>query len=426
MYWQIRGGKYSFVYFDSAQKKNVRLPQKQTPQIRTDKEADEFVKRWEAENDAKRARILKRLEWEKKYHDFHELLEIFGEAKRLEGHISWKDQVNAVKYHVFPYFLSIRQENNIHLWPEYFEEFRMFLKNGEPHEGAPIRLMAYASMNNIINALNSFLKILTQRKLTNVTTKCRHFPGHLCNQRDETSVISPENQKLIYSRLRERRAESADLFRICLNTGLRINEALGLSLADVFSEAADTNVVAEKLKSLGCKCFGFIIIDSQPVHRGKDKFQHHIERKPLKGKKKISADQCRIIPITDLATYNTLVTLWNYQRERYSERLHGENLKDYLLFPRMTYNAYASDLRAVQSGEKKIHSAHDTRHTYATHLAEKSYGDYVLCKMVLGHSDLEMTMRYVHIASKMKRTIESKRQLHLPMPYLKEEESMAG
>ena len=415
MYFQKRGSSYSFVYYDSKLKKNVRLSRALHPNVKTEEDAKRFCQKWDAENDARELRMKKRLEWKMNYFNFTELLKTFEFAKREDAPNTWQQYSNLLQHYVFDFFLNKKEENNINNWHYHFEAFREHLQTTDHvRRGGQKTSIAYATMNNIINALNAFIEVMYRRRAIEHRHKCRHFAVHLLNQRDERSVIPSTTQDLIYSALRFRRELSADFFLISLNTGMRLNELLGLSLSDFICDEIDSDFMRRALSPHDFKVFGFISLESQPARREAPRNEKGaVPRKPLKGKRKIDPEQGRIIPIFEKRTHNTITRLWNLQRELYEKRPYGEDLKNYLLFDGLRASIYSSDLLTVQKKLKISHpySAHDTRHTYSTWLADRTGGNYTLCRMILGHSDLDITMRYVHINSKLKRQMQSKLQL---------------
>lgn len=419
MYYQKRGELYSFVYYDSVLRKNMRLPQTAHPQIKTEEEAKLFSQRWNAQHDSMKFRQQKRLEWQNKFFDFKRLLDLFAKSKKEDAPNTWKDYVERIQYHIFPFFLTQKADNNLNNWHYYFEEFRDYLQTGEVLKRKGLKVtFAYATMNNIINALNAFMDVMYRRRFVENKYMCRHFPASLLNQRSEEAVIPLELQEMIYSSLRFRNELAADFFLVSLHTGMRLNELMGLSLGDLFADEIDSEFMHKALKPYQMKPYGFVSLESQPAHRSIPRdSQGHVPRKPLKGKKKIDSKDVRIIPVFHKRAYNTLVRLWNEQRRLYQTKRYGLNIKDYLLFNGLSSNVYSSSLKVVQQKMKLtyLHSAHDTRHTYSTWLADKTGGNYTLCRMILGHADLDMTMRYVHINSKIQRQLKCKEQLATPL-----------
>lgn len=410
MYFQKRGDGYSFIYYDEKRRKNVRLRQSEQPPIRNDAEAKLFCTQWEAKLDALRTRIKRRLEWENKFHNFRNLLTWYEAARKEDAPNSWGSDVYALEYYVFPYFLEVKKANNLNLWPLYFEEFRDHLLTVEPlKKKTSTKTLAYATKNNLIKALNAFIYMLHRRQLIEKREKCRYFSKSKVNRKNEESVLPESAQQQIFENLKSNYSEAAIFFWISLHTGMRLNELLGLSLADFFAGSFKNKPLEETLKPYGMVVFGYIALDSQPKNhlRIRDPITCKVERKPLKGKRAISHSNGRIIPIFERTAFNYLVGLWNQQQFFFHEKRCGQNPSDYLLFPKLNKNTYSSALRKTQVdlAYTKLFTPHDTRHTYSTWLAEVTGGNYTVCKMILGHQSIDITQRYVHLSAQIHKSL---------------------
>lgn len=419
MYYQKRGKSFSFVYYDTTLRKNIRLPQREHPQILTETQAIAFCKRWDAAQDSQKVRIQKRLQWRDKYFDFQELLTIFEKSQNENAPNTWQTNSSYLKFYAFPFFLTEKKENNLNNWHYHFEEFRDHLQSAQnirrKKKGGRI---AYSTMNNIINALNGFMSVMYRRKYVEIRHLCRHFSSHLLNRSSEESVIDEETQEQIHSALRFRNEQSADFFHVSLHTGLRMNELLGLSLADFHVEEIHSEFMKQALKPYHLKVYGYLTVESQPFIRTSPRDSiGRVPRKPLKGKKRIDSKDCRIIPLFDKRAYNIVVRLWNKQRALFLTKRYGISLKDYLLFDGLTRSTYSSDMRVTQQKLRffRYFSPHDTRHTYSTWIVDQTGGNYTLCRMILGHSDLNMTMRYVHVNALLRQQMKAKQRLYEPI-----------
>lgn len=412
MYFQLRGKSYSFLYYDPILRKNIRLPKSQTPHITSEADAIKFAEQWDLKNEAFKARLRQRINWEKKYPNFEHLLMIALEEKKQESPYAWKNFERDIRLHVYPFFLGTKQQPNINLWKYHLEEFRSHLHTIRTMKGS--RPIAYTTKNNILSSLNGFLKTMYRHHYTEYELKVRRFPESLANKRTADSVINPEMANMIHDALHFESKLAADFFWVILNTGMRLNEAIGLSLDDFHAESIESDFMQRALKPYNLNALAYIALESQPLHRTKIRNARGVvERKPLKAKKKIDPENSRIIPIFDKRTYNILAARFNEQKALYDKQTYGDNLKNYLLFDGLSGPVFAALLKKTQKNMRLsfIHTAHDTRHTYSTWLADQTAGNYTLCRMILGHSDLDMTMRYVHINSKLRRQLQVKRQI---------------
>lgn len=144
---------------------------------------------------------------------------------------------------------------------------------------------------------------------------------------------------------------AANMFLVALNTGLRLNELIGLSLADFYPGEPVYKPLTMALQNLGMKALGYIILESQPADPVSIRTDSGIvKRKPLKGKKRISDSENRTIPILDKQTFNTLARLWNTQRDLLEKKQYGSDPKDYLLFQGLNKNVYSNALKRAGLG----------------------------------------------------------------------------
>lgn len=416
MYHQKRGKVFSFVYYDSETKKNIRLSKDCHPVIQMEREAIEFCRQWNARNDSMKVRAQKKMEWSTKYHNFNDLLKKFEWDRREEASYSWEDNLYQVRYYVFPFFLEMKKENNLNQWYYHFEEFRDYLKTATAlRSKIEKKTLSYSTMNAIIKSLNAFIKSMYRRREVDRDYKCRLFNASKLQQRSFESVLDPLTQKRLFEKMRERNLLMFQFLKVSLSTGLRLNEQVGVSLSDFILGEPESPFIRKSLSPYRLKIYGYLTIDSQPSlnRQSPREDQQKVPRKPLKGKKNSDLDQSRIIPIFDKEVVNILVSLWNEQRRLYERKRFGFNPKDYLLFDGLNKNIYSAHLREAQKALQfqRFYTPHDMRHTYATWIAEKTRGNYAVCRMILGHASIRMTLRYVHLHAKLRMELKSKNQL---------------
>ncbi|MCB0394385.1 MAG: site-specific integrase [Bdellovibrionales bacterium] len=215
----------------------------------------------------------------------------------------------------------------------------------------------------------------------------------------------------IYDQLQTVTPLVGDLFWVLLHTGLRLNEALGLHLGSLQSGQPTERNLHQMLKRNGINCHGYIVLEDQPKTRDIRRKDGHVERVPLKGRKKITPKNNRVIPVEDARTFNTLVRLFRSQKELFKERRYGPNIKDYLLFNGLTQAIVTSHLRkGFEALKLRFKSAHCYRHTFSTHLCGR-YNDMFYVKTVLGHGDIKITERYVHLYEAMQRGLVTNQYL---------------
>lgn len=427
MYFQKRNNKYSLIYYDSKTQRNIRLKQNLHPQFSSDEEAKAFCDNWDSKNKTTRTKARERLMWkEKSTSNLVSIIELFKKHREEDAPNTHLSTPYYLDYYILPFFLGAKEIVEIKDWPKYFEEFRDYLSKVKPlnnlQKNKKRSELSYATKDNIIKCLNALMVTAYRIQEISYPHKCRKFPSRLLNQKEDSGVIPKLMQGKIYRELLGRNKSAADMFRICLGTGLRMNEILGLSIADIFPESPHSELILNMIKPYHLKANGFIFMDSQPSLPSIRNRFGEIPRKPLKSKRKIGIEYGRIIPVFDPFVFNLIVDLWNKQRDMFERGVYGENPKNYILFHGMTKSKYSFHLRTVQKDINILHpyTPHDTRHTYSTWLASVTNGDYGLCRTILGHSSTRVTMRYVHINSKMKQSILVKNQLQRPLSFVEE------
>ena len=161
------------------------------------------------------------------------------------------------------------------------------------------------------------------------------------NMRDRW--LTTEEEKDLFSHLNGR---LADIVRLVLNTGLRQDEALSLTLANV------------------------------------DLFRKTIT---IKGK----GDKIRTIPLNSVAL------------DVLKSRMKTRHIKSELVFPSangtkiMRQRLVRAFSKAVRDSGLQDFHFHDLRHTFATRLAQAGVDLYKIAKL-LGHNDVSTTQRYAH------------------------------
>lgn len=404
MYWQKRkerGGKvyFSFAFHDPVLGRNVRLRRTEVPfGIETEEQADQFCRLKEAEHEAARLRIQRKLEWRNKFYDFSKLLEQFTvEIKKMAPN-SWENSLYYLEHYAFPFFLGEKQCNNLNNWSAFYEEFIEWLLNCKTSKGD--RPIAYSTRNHVISSLNSFMVVMKRKGQVAAIEKCQKFPTHLLKTRTAEDVLSGHEAEAVHEKLTEISKDSADFFWVLLHSGMRLSEGRGLSFDDIYEGEVTHEVLKKLLKQRELNSFGYISLWSQLAEGNEPRDGHKVLRKPLKGRRKIDPSSGRTIPILDKRAFNILVSRFNECSKQHSKKVFGDDPRDYLLFDGLTKGAFASHLkRAYEAlGDKyRPKSAHCLRHTFATELAGMALGDTTLCKNVLGHKDEETTQRYVHL-----------------------------
>jgi site-specific recombinase XerD len=415
MYWQWRGKtskRRVFMYYDSTLKKNVRLRVGEIPSgINSDDEADTFCRQKESEIEASKIRILRRLKWKSRYHNFEDLMEIFKNERLKESPNNWKNDIYYMEHYVLNFFINQNTFSNMNDWYIHFEDFKSWLEAVKTVKGnSPL---AYSTKNQCIKALNGFLKIMHRKNKIDRVTKCTQFARHLENSKSAEEVISETDSQKIYQELAQINDSAAELFFILVHTGLRINEGLGLSLDSLVQGEIENRVFHEQLKNHNINYVGYLSLESQPISsiHIRDK-NGNVPRKALKGRRKIDPKNNRIIPLINKEVYNTLVKRYFTQRDLYLKKQFGDDPKDYLFFDGLNKQRFGVLLkRACQSLKIRHYTPHSCRHSFATQFTGLTFGNVFLCQIVLGHRDLNTSRKYIHIWEQIQKESKSARQL---------------
>lgn len=415
MYWQWRGKKSKrrvFMYYDSALKKNVRLRVGEIPpNINSDADADSFCRQKESEIEASKVRILRRLKWKSRYHNFEDLIEIFKNERLKESPNNWKNDIYFMEHYVLNFFINQNAFANMNDWYHHFEGFKSWLESVKTVKGNST--LAYSTKNQCIKALNAFLKVMCRKNKIDRVTKCQQFAKHLENSKNSDEVMSDGDIIKVYNELKNINELSAELFYTLIYTGLRINEGLGLCLDNLVQGDVENKSFHQQLIKHDINYVGYISLESQPVNstnlRDKDKL---VPRKALKGRRKIDPQNNRIIPLINKEVFNKLGKLYFQQRESFQQKTFGDNPKDYLLFDGLNKQRFGNHLtQACKNLKIRHYTPHSCRHTFATQFTGMTFGNVFLCQMVLGHRDLGTSRKYIHIWEQIHKNSKSAQQL---------------
>ncbi|MBI2601915.1 MAG: hypothetical protein HYW48_02565 [Deltaproteobacteria bacterium] len=373
---------YSLVYYDRIAKKPVRISKADIRKrfgkdIIEASEASEICKILEAESDSLKNRIEKRVRWEEEFYKFGQLLEFYQTHQKKKAPNSYKNNVHYLKYYVLPYFLSIRKCNNLAMWYDFYPEFKDWLEDEACLVKRPEQRISYASKNHAVKALNTFMHTLFRRGIIDRFFLCESFPTHKMNEKGIDDLISPEEMERIYNQLILDGSEREALFfRFLYFTGLRFNEALGIHPANLYDGEIEDKMLAKHLIQEGISYYGYVVFDSQPAHetRGLRDKNGEIQRKPLKGKKKIDDKSARTVVITDKLLWNELVKQHNQTLEQFEKGYFGKEINQYPLFEGVDKSSSANKLKkAYEKCGLRYRSWHCCRHTRAT----RGYGSVI-------------------------------------------------
>lgn len=415
MYWQWRGKNLKrrvYMYYDSTLKKNVRLRVGEIPPgINSDEEADTFCHQKESEIEASKIRILRRLKWKSRYHNFEDLMEIFKNERLKESPNNWKNDIYYMEQYVLNFFINQNTFSNMNDWYIHFENFKNWLDKVKTVKGN--NTLAYSTKNQCIKALNAFLKVMHRKNKIERITKCPQFARHLENSKNAEEVISESDTLKIYNELKSINSLAVELFFILTHTGLRINEGLGLCLDNLVQGDVENRTFHEQLIRHGVSYVGYISLESQPANSTNIRDNNNlVPKKALKGRRRIEPKNNRIIPLINKEVFNALGKLYFAQRELFQQKKFGNSPKDYLLFDGLNKQRFGNYLRqACKNLKIRNFTPHSCRHTFATQFTGMTFGNVFLCQMVLGHRDLNTSRKYIHIWEQIHKDSKSAQQL---------------
>lgn len=413
-----RTGKeyYSFLIYDSKTKKQIRLSKEDTLHIKSDEEADLFMRNKMAETEAASIRIKRKLEWQQKYFNYEEeLLPLYEKNRRAEAPNSYKNQLYYMRQYVLPFFLGQKDCNNPLNWYLHFESFKEYLLTTKAAKGG--KELAYNTRNHCVIAMNTFLDCIAKKNnLREEIKKCDLFPEHLMNKITFEDIYKESEIQNLIPALAEINSISRDFFILLARTGMRINEARGLSLNDLIKGEIPKESVNRMLSNFGIKTVVYIHLVSQPASRKHSELRDKngsVLRKDLKGKrKKRDQDKGRYIPVSDDQLIQILKSRRELQADLLKKKIWTDKKSDYLLFDDINISTFESDLaKACEKCQIKYKSPHMLRHAFGTMLADTTFGNHSVAQLIMGHEDPSTTANYVHLAGQLREQTELKKQL---------------
>lgn len=135
------------------------------------------------------------------------------------------------------------------------------------------------------------MSILKIRRKIDRLDKCQKFPKHLVKSRDIDDVYTESEAKIVADKLYQINPLYSDLFKVLLNTGLMISEALAISIDDFYVGKPQHETIANALKKHGIERLGYLVIESQLLAKVFQIREQNgaILRKPLKWHKTIKS-----------------------------------------------------------------------------------------------------------------------------------------
>ncbi len=396
---------YRFSYHDPKTKKQTHINKADIRKrfgrdIVTEEEAKECLKLLSAKIETEKIRILRRLEWQEKYYSFAKLADLYEEKQKRKAPNSWQNNMFYLRHYVLYFFLQEQKINLIDLWVDHFDKFVRWLETAKRIRGKGV--IAYASKNHAIKALNTFLDHLEAERAITFSQRCPTFPEYLLTSRTIDDVVLPEEMEMIYEELKSAGCRTEAVFyRYLYFSGMRFNEAMAISVGDLFQGEIASEFFKNKLSAYDIKYFGYVVADGQLSKV--DPFGK-VSRVPFKGRKKIEEKYNRVLPIIDKVLWNDLVDLAG---EVHGRMRQSQTARDCLLFTGINDTTSTKRLvRAYNARRLKWRSWHCLRHSRATYLIGQT-SDSMLARIWLGQSSPRTLEKYNHLYQAITRAAKA-------------------
>ena len=399
-----KGSFYSFVYYNSTDQKRIRLSREYIrsrfgKDIIDPDEADQIMAILSKELNTLSEQKKERSGLSKEDYNYKGLMEMYLVDRKKLAPNSYKNNIHYMKYYVLHFFLKIQGCKNLEEWYIYYEDFKEWLEDKATLITKPDTPLAYASKNHAIRALNTFMRLMYRKRYVLSLHLCQQFPEHLLKEKSINDVVSKEHMEKIYQGfIHKNQKEIGVFYRLIYETGMRYNEARGVSLDSLHVGAIPYKSMHTKLKMHDIEYYGYIVLKSQPK-RNKSYIRDqdgHVPRKPLKTRKKMDNKSGRVIPIKDKILWNDLAEIFNKRAKEHKKRIYGVDLNDYLLFDKINSGTLTRLRRLCARLGIPYKSWHNLRHTRATELIGDT-SDNLLAQMWLGHRKQEVLDKYVHV-----------------------------
>jgi integrase len=409
------GAEKFYYQFRSYNVKNQRfepVPVNSLPKYIRECQSDEVAQKYadlkSSEENAIKARVQKRLDWQNKFQGFDKMLEEFAKEHKKKAPNSWGNDVYYLEAYVFSFFLGKQLSNNIPEWPLHYKEFRNWLSAVKPLK-YKAGTLAINTQNKIIKSLNLFLSFYGDENPTEyLIKKCPVYPKSMCRQSTAEDVLDENEILIIWEALKIINPRSADFFYLLTKTGMRLHEGLGICVHFINPGPMEGNKIGnhhELITEYGLSYEGYICLESQPSSRRLRDASGHVPRKPLKKRPEISPKYFRYIPIFDKEAWKIIARLYDAQLDQLDSKKWGKDEKDYLLFEGLSSSKFYQDLRkAFETTKLKFRSPHKVgRHTFLTWLYGATRDDAKIAEIIAGHRDKATIENYGHLSEQIGR-----------------------
>ena len=330
-----------------------------------------------------------------------EFVQHFTKWKKKKAPASWKPDISYLENRVFKYFLDKKQLFTLAEWPQFFDDFTLWLDEEKNIKGESLSVSA---KNTIITVTNQFLDVTSR----GFNLRFMYRPLERLESINNISLEdlpTDEETEIIYKKLRKKNELFSDFYYLLRHTGLRINEAIGISynmirMPSNFSKLEEvcfkTSEVEPKLK---------IVLNSQPSQMSRAKsslktahgeFEYgNIVRKPLKKKK--SLKEFRIVLVFDDRCTEIIKKYTKKAQDLFDKKTYGDDAQNYGLFfdEFVVFNFREALHVAYIEAELEYKSPHKLRHAFATWAYEIFTNDKIVME-TMGHT-MNASKRYNHL-----------------------------
>ncbi|KJS33773.1 MAG: hypothetical protein VR64_00360 [Desulfatitalea sp. BRH_c12] len=258
------------------------------------------------------------------------------------------------------------------------------IKNFLSHLAADLNV-AKATQNQAFNAILFFFRHVLEKEVGSIQSVVRAKRG----QRLPTVLTQGEVKRLISFI----QGTSALMVKIIYGGGLRLNECTRLRIKDLDFERSTVTVRAGK----GDKDRQTLL----PNNVAKE-LKSHLEQVRLiyEADREANVVGVHLPGALDKKYTNASkqwIWFWVFPSDRFSVDPRTNLIRRHHVSPDLIQRTIKKAAEAARI-PKRV-STHTLRHSFATHLLEDGY-DIRTIQMLLGHSDLQTTMIYTHVAQK--------------------------
>lgn len=254
------------------------------------------------------------------------------------------------------------------------------------------RRVAAATQQQAFNAILFFFRFVLNRRIDGLAETVRsRKPRRL------PTVLTPEEIHSVIARL----GEPFDLMaKLIYGGGLRLSECLALRVHDLDFAGGRVIVRAGKGEKDRPTLFPAVIHDDMRRHLNRVRQMFDADR--TLGNPGVSLPGALGLKLPGAST--EWGWFWVFPSARFSREPYSGRTLRFHMYPSTLEKRFRTAVG--MTGIAKRATVHSLRHSFATHLVEAGY-DIRTVQELLGHSNLQTTMVYTHVATKNKMSVIS-------------------